>query len=104
MKIAIIIPAFKEAENVDALFAEIDRNVASLAGVDISFFVVDDRSPDGTADRIRSIAKKYRSLQIELLQPPARRGLGAAYRYAFEHVLKRGGIYTYWADGCGSFS
>ncbi|MEM1831918.1 MAG: glycosyltransferase, partial [Desulfurococcaceae archaeon] len=47
MRLAVIIPTYNEAENIPVLF---ERCFSSLAGLDFELVVVDDNSPDGTAD------------------------------------------------------
>jgi dolichol-phosphate mannosyltransferase len=83
MKTLVVIPTYIEAENV----ADILRRVRAAApSVDI--LVVDDNSPDGTADLARAAGEELG--QIEVLVRPGKGGLGVAYRAGFEHGFDEG--------------
>ena len=55
LEIAIVVPTFNEIENIEALVSAVQ---AALEGHDYEIIIVDDDSPDGTADRVREIAKR----------------------------------------------
>ncbi len=72
-EVAVVVPTYKEAENVD----EIVRRVGSvLEGIDWELIFVDDDSPDGTAERARAASR--RDPRVRLLQRVGRRGLSSA--------------------------
>ncbi len=72
-ELAIIIPTFNEAGNV----AEIARRIGvSLEGIRWEILFVDDDSPDGTAERVRDLARQ--DPRIRLLRRVGRRGLSSA--------------------------
>lgn len=71
--LAVVIPTYNEAENITEL---VDRVQQSLAGIEWELIVVDDDSPDGTAARVRAIARENR--RVRLLQRLGRRGLSSA--------------------------
>jgi dolichol-phosphate mannosyltransferase len=73
LSIAVILPTFNERENIPAL---IDRLSKALGGLDWELIFVDDDSPDGTADVVRSYASLDR--RIRLIQRVGRRGLSTA--------------------------
>lgn len=73
ISLAIVIPTFREAENVAELVRRLD---AALAGIAWEAIFVDDNSPDGTADVVRSLALMDR--RIRCLQRIGRRGLSSA--------------------------
>ncbi|MCY4158489.1 MAG: polyprenol monophosphomannose synthase [Bacteroidetes bacterium] len=77
-----IIPTYNEAENI----AVVLRRVMEQP-VDLNVLVVDDGSPDGTADIVRDIQSSYPG-RIELLERPGKLGLGTAYLTGFAHALK----------------
>lgn len=83
MKTLIIIPTYCEAENIGSILTAI-RSAAPEADV----LVVDDSSPDGTADLVRDAGQRLG--QIEALSRPGKGGLGAAYRAGFEYAFARG--------------
>ena len=73
MEKLIIIPTYNERDNIDPL---LERLLALPFGLDV--LVVDDGSPDGTADRVKAwIAKSPR---VHLLQRPGKMGLAAPLR------------------------
>lgn len=72
-ELAIVIPTFNEAGNV----AEIARRIgASLKGIAWEIIFVDDDSADGTAERVRELARA--DSRIRLLRRVGRRGLSSA--------------------------
>jgi dolichol-phosphate mannosyltransferase len=73
IELAVIIPTFKEAGNVEALVRRLD---AALAGIAWEAIFVDDNSPDGTAERARAIAARDR--RVRCLERVGRRGLSSA--------------------------
>jgi dolichol-phosphate mannosyltransferase len=77
----VILPTFNEAENIIQLLEAIEA-----LPVQISVLVVDDSSPDGTAE----IVTDYPSFDknIFLLKRPMKSGIGSAYREGFQWALK----------------
>ena len=53
--IAIIVPAFNEARNIEANLAVIRETVEQIAGTEFVFMVIDDGSRDTTAEKIRAL-------------------------------------------------
>jgi dolichol-phosphate mannosyltransferase len=79
----VVLPTFDEAQNID----EVLRRVrAALA--DATILVVDDGSPDGTADIAEALAGELGP--IEVLRRPKKAGLGSAYRQGFRIGIDRG--------------
>jgi dolichol-phosphate mannosyltransferase len=87
----VIIPTYNERENIDLL---LDRLLALPCGVEV--LVVDDRSPDGTAERVR--ARQAADPRVHLLERPGKMGLGSAYRDGFRYALARGAEYVFEMD------
>jgi dolichol-phosphate mannosyltransferase len=73
LELALIIPTFNEARNIETLLGKIE---AALQGIRWEVIFVDDDSSDGTAERIRSIARH--APHIRVLQRLGRRGLSSA--------------------------
>jgi dolichol-phosphate mannosyltransferase len=73
LELAIIIPTFNEIANVEPL---LERLALALAGIHWEAIFVDDNSPDGTADRVRSIG--LNNTNIRVIQRIGRRGLSSA--------------------------
>ena len=78
MRVAVVIPTYQEADNI-ATAVEGVRAAVPDAGV----LVVDDSSPDGTAD----VARAHHA---EVLLRPRREGLAAAYRDGWARMLDEG--------------
>lgn len=72
-RLAVIVPSFNERDNVPVLY---DRVTAALGPVPFEFIVVDDNSPDGTADVVRKMAWQHGN--IRCIQRIGRRGLSSA--------------------------
>jgi dolichol-phosphate mannosyltransferase len=72
-ELAVVIPTYKEAGNV----AELVRRVGTaLDGIVWELIFVDDDSPDGTAERVRELARQ--DARVRVLQRIGRRGLSSA--------------------------
>lgn len=83
MRTLVVMPTYDEASNiVEAL----TRVRAAVPDVDV--LVVDDNSPDGTAELARTAAAELG--QIDVLVRPKKDGLGNAYRHGFRVGLDRG--------------
>jgi dolichol-phosphate mannosyltransferase len=82
-RVAVIIPTYNEAENLEQIVARVRF---AVPGADI--LVADDNSPDGTGD----IAEKLglSDGQVHVLHRPGKQGLGAAYLAGFGWALDRG--------------
>lgn len=78
----LVIPTFNEAHNIIKLL----ESVRSRAGK-VSVLVVDDGSPDGTADRAQEFASKTDG--VEVMKRTAKAGLGRAYVAGFKWGLER---------------
>jgi dolichol-phosphate mannosyltransferase len=81
-KILIIIPTYNERENIVLLVPEIRKSVPSA-----HILVVDDSSPDGTAQCVKELAKSIEG--IFLLERAKKEGLGRAYIAGFKWALER---------------
>jgi dolichol-phosphate mannosyltransferase len=78
----IVIPTYNEADNISALLSQI------LAYTRMRVLVVDDNSPDGTADIVAAMAEH--DPRIGLLRRPGKLGLGTAYIDGFRRALAEG--------------
>jgi dolichol-phosphate mannosyltransferase len=79
----VIIPTYNEIENIDAM---IHRVMGLEKKIDL--LIVDDNSPDGTAEVVKSLQNTY-SNQLHLLQRAGKNGLGTAYIAGFHWALER---------------
>ena len=91
MEKLIIVPTYNERDNIDPL---LERLLALPFGLDV--LVVDDGSPDGTADRVKAWMAK--SPRVHLLQRPGKMGLGSAYRDGFRYALENGAEFIFEMD------
>lgn len=83
MRTVVIIPTYNEADNVVPI---INAVLASAPQVDV--LIVDDSSPDGTADLVRRHSEFMN--RVHLLSRAEKEGLGAAYRAGFRWALMSG--------------
>ena len=86
MQKLIIIPTYNEVKNVKPLIEQLFENV--FANDDINILVVDDNSPDGTADVVENLQKIFPSLN--LLRRKGKDGLGSAYKEAYKWAIDKG--------------
>jgi dolichol-phosphate mannosyltransferase len=90
-KIAII-PTYNEKENV----ADIVEAIFNLH-TGFHVLIIDDGSPDGTADIVRQLQKKFPSeLFLELRK--GKMGLGTAYIHGFKWAVERGYAFIFEMD------
>jgi dolichol-phosphate mannosyltransferase len=73
VELSVIVPTFNERDNIVEV---VQRLEACLRGIAWEVIFVDDDSPDGTADRIREIARQ--NPHVRCLQRIGRRGLSSA--------------------------
>ena len=84
MKTLVVLPTYNESATV----AEVLRRIRASATHAIDVLVVDDHSPDGTADIAQALADELGG--IEVLRRPRKSGLGSAYREGFKLGLAQG--------------
>jgi dolichol-phosphate mannosyltransferase len=94
-KTVVIIPTYNEAENIVPVLSTILSHSHDLEAV-----VVDDNSPDGTAEAVRRLS--LRDPRVHLLLRIGRRGRGLAGREGFLWALDHGAGYIVEMDGDGS--
>ncbi len=83
MQVFVVVPTFEEADNIVVLC---ERIRSHLPGAEI--VVVDDASPDGTAELARSVGERLG--RVSVLERSHKAGLGSAYRAGFTEALRRG--------------
>ena len=72
--VSIVLPTYDERENIGPLLSGIHAELQRMWSYEV--IVVDDSSPDGTADVVRNAAAEYPS--IRLVERPRKLGLGSA--------------------------
>src|SRR4051812_24321004 len=86
----IVLPTYNEAGNIERVVAG-----ARVALPDAHILVVDDNSPDGTADVAAGLG-------VEVLRRATKDGLGAAYIAGFAQALAGGAEAVFEMDADGS--
>jgi dolichol-phosphate mannosyltransferase len=79
----VVLPTYNEADTI----VDVLRRIRAAAGP-VDILVVDDSSPDGTADLAEAAALEVG--RVEVLRRPGKSGLGSAYRAGFRIGLDRG--------------
>lgn len=88
--LSVVLPTYNEADNIGPLIEAID---GSLAGVTHEILVMDDRSPDGTADIVRRTAESFPQARAIERDPPA--GLALSI---LDGVKRAKGSLVVWMD------
>lgn len=88
----VIIPTYNEIENIEKIIAA----VSDIEG-DYHILVIDDGSPDGTADAVLSIQKQCPD-RIFLIERSGKLGLGTAYVAGFKWALEHDYDYIFEMD------
>jgi len=83
MKRLIIVPTYNESMNAPVLIKRIFKHIPET-----SILVIDDGSPDGTAEIVELLQQEYS--ELHLLKRSEKSGLGSAYRAGFAWGLERG--------------
>ena len=81
--VAIVVPTYNEAGNMP----ELASRLFALGLPDVRLYIVDDASPDGTADVANRLSGEYGG-RISVISRPAKLGLGAAYVTGFARALE----------------
>jgi dolichol-phosphate mannosyltransferase len=83
VRVTVVVPTFNESANLDRLVRSIRASVPEAR-----ILVVDDNSPDGTADLADSLNAELG--RIDVLRRPEKAGLGAAYKAGFRRAIADG--------------
>ena len=84
----VVIPTYNESESISQI-------LSALKPLDCDVLVIDDGSPDGTAQIVRNLG-------IEVIERAGKQGLGSAYRAGFSLAMDRGYTYIIQMDADGS--
>jgi len=88
----VIIPTYNEKENIDRMV----RTVFSLPA-DFHLLIVDDGSPDGTADIVKGLMAEYEG-KLHIEERSGKLGLGTAYIHGFKWGLNKSYEYFFEMD------
>ena len=82
MKTLVISPTYNERKNIQSLVEQVLGS-----NPDYHLMVVDDNSPDKTAEKVKELQQLYPNLHLE--ERPGKAGLGTAYLFGFQWALDR---------------
>ena len=88
----VIIPTYNEKENIEKLV----RTIFSLNKL-FHILIVDDGSPDGTADIVKDLQSKFQDC-LFIQERTGKLGLGTAYIHGFKWALERDYSYVFEMD------
>ncbi|HOL01074.1 MAG TPA: polyprenol monophosphomannose synthase [Paludibacteraceae bacterium] len=88
----VIIPTYNEKENIENIIHAVFRQP-----YDFHILIVDDNSPDGTAEIVKNLQKEFPE-KLFLLERGGKLGLGTAYIEGFKWALDRDYEYIYEMD------
>ncbi|MDP2292185.1 MAG: polyprenol monophosphomannose synthase [Actinomycetota bacterium] len=83
MRATVVIPTYDEIDNIERVV----RDVRAVAP-DVEILVVDDGSPDGTADRAEELGRELGHVRV--LRRTEKNGLGNAYRAGLRRAIDDG--------------
>ena len=83
MRATVVIPTFNEIENIERVIREV-----LAAAPEVQILVVDDGSPDGTADRAEQLGAELG--HVAVLRRTEKNGLGNAYRAGLRRAIDDG--------------
>jgi dolichol-phosphate mannosyltransferase len=89
----VIVPTYNERENIQAILSAV-----LLQPNGFHVLVVDDGSPDGTAEIVRGLQKERYQDNLFLLERKGKLGLGTAYIAGFRWGLEKGYDYLFEMD------
>ena len=99
MKLLVIIPTYNEIENIQAIIREVFNCVSNYEQCDI--LIVDDNSPDKTADAVKALQNEYKN-KLFLLLREDKKGFASAYIDGFSWGIER--KYDYFLEMDADFS
>ncbi len=88
----MIIPTYNEADNIQKIIPEVLKN--SSPENEFNVLVVDDNSPDGTAE----LAESLNNSNVKILKREKKSGLGTAYLAGFKYAIKNNYDYVFEMD------
>lgn len=83
--LSIIVPTYNERVNAPILAFLIDQHMRHTDCM-YELLIVDDASPDGTADAMRELKSAWPELPLHILSRPGKQGLGSAYSHGLQHA------------------
>ncbi len=93
MERLVIIPTYNEKENIEAIISA----VMNLP-IDFHVLVIDDGSPDGTADIVKALMNGKYSGRVHIIERAGKQGLGTAYIAGFQWAIEQKADYIFEMD------
>ena len=92
LRLAVVVPTYNEVTNVQNLIDSIGAVAELNRDTELTVVVIDDSSPDGTADLVESLADDWTTpnFSVRVIRKPTKDGLGAAYIYGFSQLEGQG--------------
>lgn len=88
----VIIPTYNECENIEDIIRAV-----FLLSTRFEILIIDDNSPDGTADIVKRLQGEYQG-QLHIIKRSGKLGLGTAYIEGFKYALKNNYQYIFEMD------
>lgn len=88
----VIIPTYNEIENIENIIHKVFTLEPKF-----NILIVDDNSPDGTADKVKELMSKYKD-QLFIEEREGKQGLGTAYIHGFKWALNKNYEYIFEMD------
>ena len=82
-KFVLIVPTYNERDNIGPLIEALEEEFRKIP-YDMNILVMDDNSPDGTAEMVRQAGKNYSNVYLITGE---KQGLGAAYIRGMKHAI-----------------
>jgi dolichol-phosphate mannosyltransferase len=87
MKIVLISATYNEKGNIERLISILEEKVfPKIKNHEMYILVADDNSPDGTAESVRELMKKWKNVSIS---SGVKKGLGAAYIRGMTYAVEK---------------
>ncbi len=79
--VLVITPTYNESENIKSFINKIIKK-------DLNLLIIDDNSPDGTSEIVRSLQNEFKNLYLIIREKKL--GLGSAYKEGFSWGIDNG--------------
>ena len=87
MNVVIILPTYNEKENIKKIVTILEEEIfPKIKNHKMSILIADDYSPDGTADEVKHLMKKWDNIDISSGE---KKGLGAAYIRGMSYAMEK---------------
>jgi dolichol-phosphate mannosyltransferase len=84
VRVVVVLPTYNERGNISRIIPEIFSSCEHIGRIELNILVVDDQSPDGTADSVKEMQSRFP--RLHLISGP-KSGLGAAYIRGMTYAL-----------------